>query len=58
VQLASLQNDSPSVFSFYSKKPNGELPHEGRSCQEKKGKVIVLGGSAVDFEVKVTDGKF
>lgn len=56
VHLANLQR-SHSVFSFYNKKEN----HHGKQEQqmdERKDKVIVLGGSAVDFEVKVVDGKF
>lgn len=56
VHLANLQH-SHSLFSFYNKKVEQHQKEEQR-VDQKKNKVIVIGGSAVDFEVKVVDGKF
>lgn len=48
VHLANLQR-SHSVFSFYNKKEDHQHNKEERKVDQKKDKVIVLGGSAVDF---------
>lgn len=56
VHLANFQH-SHSLFSFYNKK-EGQHCNQEHKADQKKDKVIVLGGSAVDFEVKVVDGKF
>lgn len=47
VHLANLQH-SHSVFSFYNKKEEQQGNQEHK-VDEKKNKIIVLGGSAVDF---------
>ena len=57
VHLANLQR-SHSVFNFYNKKEDHNHGKQEQQMDERKDKVIVLGGSAVDFEVKVVDGKF
>jgi pseudouridine kinase len=51
------KKSSPSIFSFYNKQEVNNVQKDNNN-EELKNKVIVLGGSAVDFEVKVVDGKF
>ena len=57
VHLASLiKPTSPAFLNLYT--TSNQQTQTTIPQSQGKGKVIVLGGSAVDFEVKVADGKF
>lgn len=51
------QNNENKFFSMYSNHAEKAAAVDKGESGGRKNKVIVIGGSAVDFEVSVTDGK-